>query len=137
MTVPYLDASVLVRMLSGDPPVWAESSRSLLERVERGEIRLRLSGIALAEVVYVLTSRTLYGLARRSVAGSLLTIISLPGIEMQSKRAAMDALHIYATTSIDFSDCYTVARMRAENSTHLYSYDRDFDRFQDIERIEP
>lgn len=137
MTVPYLDASVLVRLLSGDEPDLAESSRNLLRQVERGEIRLCLSAVALAEVIYVLTSRTLYGLARRSVAGSLLTIVSLPGIEMQSKRAVIDALHIYASTSIDFSDCYTVARMRGENSAIVYSYDRDFDRFQDIERVEP
>ena len=137
MSAPFLDASVVVRLIAGDDPEKLQASRSLLQEVERGERALALTDITVSEIVYVLGSARLYALPREDVALALNTIIRLPGIQMHSKRTMIEALDLYGVSNIDFADCYVVATIRHSDSSSVYSYDRDFDRFDDLERLEP
>ncbi|MEQ8468646.1 hypothetical protein [Coleofasciculus sp. E1-EBD-02] len=43
MTDLWVDANVLLRLLTGEPPDFAQRSLRLAERAERGEVTLRLS----------------------------------------------------------------------------------------------
>lgn len=53
----YVDANVILRFLTGDPPQMAERAASLFRAVEQGELRLIVEPIVLAEVVWVITGR--------------------------------------------------------------------------------
>jgi predicted nucleic acid-binding protein len=137
MSAPFLDASVIVRFVTGDDPDKFRASTALLQSVEDGDLTLALPDIVLGEVVYVLGSPRLYGLDRTDVSTALSTIVRLPGIQMQNKRIMLEALDLYRQTRADFADCYVVAGIRNTAASQVYSYDRDFDRFSDIERVEP
>ncbi|MBC7227772.1 MAG: PIN domain-containing protein, partial [Thermoflexales bacterium] len=56
MNRAYVDANVILRFLTSDPPDMAEQAAALFERVEQENLRLVLDPIVLAEVVWVLQS---------------------------------------------------------------------------------
>ncbi len=62
----------------------------------------------------------------------LATLVRLPSLRVENRRAVLDALDVYAATKLDFGDALIVASMRLAGSELLYSYDRDFDRISGI-----
>ena len=62
----WVDADVLLRLLTGDPPAQARKVLALAKKAEAGEVRLRVAPLVVAEVVWTLTS--FYGYTRQRVA---------------------------------------------------------------------
>ena len=58
----WLDANVILRFLTKDPPEMAERSARLMAQAERGEVSLYVSLLVLAEVIWVLMSFYRYSL---------------------------------------------------------------------------
>lgn len=133
----FLDTNIIIRYLTKDDPAKAERCYELFQRVKRKEIQLVTSESVLAEVVYVLSSRSTYNQPRENVRALLLPIISLPGLKIPHRRAFLRALDLYASTSLDFEDALSVAHMARLKLTTILSYDEDFDRVKDIQRREP
>ncbi|MEB3337389.1 MAG: PIN domain-containing protein [Leptolyngbyaceae bacterium] len=52
----WVDTNIFLRLLTGDPPELAQRAFRLAERAEQGEIRLRVSPMVVAEMVWVLSS---------------------------------------------------------------------------------
>ena len=133
----FLDANVILRFLTRDDPEKAERCKELLQRVDQGELELTTSESIIAEVVYVLSSRRLYGLTPERIRSLLLPIIALRGLRLPSRQCYLRALDIYATHGIDFEDALAVAHMERRGITQILSYDEHFDRVEGIERREP
>ena len=74
----FLDTNVILRYLTRDDPVKAERCFELFQRLKRKEVKLVTSESVLAEVVYVLSSRSVYNQSREQVRNLLLPIVSLP-----------------------------------------------------------
>lgn len=138
MSRPYLDTSVIIRLLTGDDPEKQKHSQALFERVERGEILVAAPDTVVADAVFVLASPRLYNLPRQHIAALLTAIVRLPGFQVQNRRTVLVALQIYGTTErLDFGDAMLAAAMGRNNSDTIYSYDRDFDRLPGIIRRTP
>lgn len=134
----YLDTNIFLRFLTRDDESKAQACHELFRRLRDGEEEATTSEVVIAEVVYVLTSRTLYNLAPDEIGPRLQPILALPGLKLPGKRVYLRALDIYATSpSLDFEDGLIVARMEQAGFSELYSYDRDFDRIPEIQRLEP
>ncbi len=133
----FLDTNVILRYLTKDDPAKAERCFELFQRVKEKEIRLTTSESVLAEVIYVLSSRSLYNLPRENIRALLLPIIRLTALKVPHRRAVIHALNLYATSNLDFEDALSLAHMRRQKISRIVSYDEDFDRFEDIERREP
>ncbi len=135
----FLDTNVILRYLTRDDEVKAEACYKLFQRVNNGEENLVTCEAIIAEVVYVLrSSRAGYGLNRDEIRARLIPILSLRGLRLPQKQLYFDALNIYASsTSFDFEDAVAVAHMRHLGINEIVSYDRDFDSFEDIDRLEP
>jgi len=56
MTNLWVDANILLRFLTGEPPDLAQRAFRLIQKAEFGEVTLRLSPIVVAEVLWVLYS---------------------------------------------------------------------------------
>jgi predicted nucleic acid-binding protein len=52
----WVDANVVLRFLTGDPPEMAAKAMELMSRAEKGAIGLRVSHLVVAEIVWVLSS---------------------------------------------------------------------------------
>jgi predicted nucleic-acid-binding protein len=128
------DANVLVRFLVQDDPRQSPAATQLLLAAERKEVKLHLDVQAVAEVVYVLMGR--YGRKRLEVARALLAIMQSPGLEVEDSATVVDALNRFGSMNVDFSDAWLAARA-ARTQRPVASFDRDLDKFKDIQRVEP
>lgn len=129
-----VDANVLVRFLVQDDPRQGAAATALFEKAERREVVLHLDGLAVAESVYVLTGR--YGRSRTEVVSVVLAVIQNAGVETADADVVTDALRRFAALNVDFSDAWLAAR-GARLRLPVASFDRDFDKFKDINRFEP
>jgi len=133
----FLDANVILRYLTRDDPKKAEKCYELFQKAKRGEIELTTCEAIIAEVVYVLSSKNLYNLPRDEIYSLLLPIINLKGLKITQKRIFIRALDIYASKNIDFEDALSFAHMEKLKISEIYSYDNDFDKIEELRRLDP
>lgn len=129
-----LDTNVIIRFLTGDHPAHSPRSRSLFARAAAGDVTLFVTDLALAETVWVLQS--FYKLDRSAIATALKGLIGFTGIEVHNKAKLLSALQNFAQSGVNFVDAYHAAIAAAE-SIAIASFDRDFDQFADVKRVEP
>lgn len=134
MEVQLVDTNVLVRFFTGDPPVMAAKVRRLVERADAGEVTLLVLPLIAAEVFYTLES--FYGMERKAVAEKLLAFLQCRGIAAGELDRMIDALKRCRDRHAHFADAY-LAAAAADLGEPIASFDRDFDRFQDVQRLEP
>ena len=91
----------------------------------------------LTEIVHVLSSKALYDRPRAEISIRLGAVIELRGLTLHLKDAHLDALELYGQSSLDYEDCVSIAMLRLLGIHEIVSFDRDFDRFEDIARVEP
>ncbi len=137
MTTPFIDTDVIIRFLTGDDPEKQAAATALFEQVEQGLLTVTAPDTVIADAVYVLSSPRLYHLARSAVKELLGALVQLAYFQVQNKLAVLRALELYGSTRLDFGDTLIIASMEQQRSQILYSYDADFDRFEEISRQEP
>ena len=130
-----IDANVIIRFLVDDDPKQSKACRALFSRLEEGSEHVELLLPVLFEVVYVL--QRVYHRQRHDIARVLLAIIQLPTVHVQGKQMTQRMLEYWSTRNIDLTDCYLVAVLENSKRSELYSFDRDFDKFTFITRVEP
>ena len=129
-----VDTNVLVRFFTGEPPDMAAKARRLVERADKGEVLLVILPVIVAETVYTLES--FYEMDRKDVAANLLSFLQSRGIETVESARIADALGRCRDRNAHFADAY-LAASAVELGNPVASFDRDFDKFKDVQRIEP
>ena len=127
----FVDTNILVRHLTGDPPVQAARATRYLESA--GE--LLLADLILAEVVYVLESY--YELPRTRLADTLRAILAFPAIRVVDAELLGRAVEVYEVHRLDFADAYLVASAERTGVGAIASFDRSIDRVGTVRREEP
>jgi predicted nucleic acid-binding protein len=127
----FLDANVLIRHLTGDPPAQARRATAYLARTSE----LFLPDLIVAEVVYVLES--FYEIERQRVAELARAILGFPAIVVVDEPLLLRALEVYEVDRLDFADAYLVASAEATGVGTVASFDRELDRVATIRRVEP
>ena len=133
----FIDTNIFLRFLTRDDPQKAEACFRLLEKAKNSEVTLATSESVIAEIVFVLSSPRVYNLERADVRARLYPLIALEGLKIPDRRKYYRALDLYAEHAVDFEDALTIAEMERSDIEELYSYDRDFDVFDNITRLEP
>jgi predicted nucleic acid-binding protein len=129
-----VETNVLARFFTGEPPEMAAKARRLVELADKGEIVLAVLPVIVAELVYTLES--FYGMERKEVATKLLSFLQSRGIEAIESARIADALTRCRDRNAHFADAY-LAASAVELANPIASFDRDFDKFKDVQRIEP
>jgi predicted nucleic-acid-binding protein len=135
MSRAFVDANVILRFLTGDPPDMAAQARALLAVVDAGELTLILDEIVIAEMVWVLES--FYGYSHAAIAHVLRELLSHEGLEADNKPGLLAALSLYVGKNVDFADALLAIRMQQSGISEVFSFDRHFDRLPDIKRVSP
>ena len=134
----FIDTNIFIRLLAADDETKSDACFRLFQKVQSGEEPVTTSEAIIAEVVYVLSSPSLYNLSNEDIAARLAPIISLRGLQLRYKRTYLHALDLYsAQPFLDFEDALAVAHMDRQGISEIVSYDRDFDRVPRVKRIEP
>ena len=129
-----LDTNVLIRFLTSDKTQKFRGVYALFESLEQGDLRVELKLIVLFQVVFVLKS--FYSVPRKGIATGMLGILEYKGIIVKEKRIVRRTLKLWHDSKLDIVDCYLIACLEGDRQNMLYSYDRDFDKFE-INRKEP
>ncbi len=132
--IALLDTNVLVRFLTLDNASKYKNLYEFFASLERGEMRLELKLIVLFQTIFVLKS--VYHIPKKQIADSLLDFLKYKGISVKEKKTIFRALELWREKNIEIVDCYLLACIKKDPQNILYSYDRDFDKFN-INRKEP
>jgi predicted nucleic acid-binding protein len=133
----FIDTNIFLRHLTNDNPIQSPACFALIQVIEQGKIQAWTSDLVILEVIFVLSSKTLYNVGREKIRDLLLPLINLPGIKLTNKRMYRRAFELYTSLSIDFTDAYNAALMESHKKTKIISYDKDFDRISTVKREEP
>lgn len=129
-----VDTNVLVRFFTGEPPGMADRARNLISRADTGEVTLVILPLVLAEVYFTLES--FYKMERRTIAEKLIIFLQCRGIQAVEREQVLNALARCHDHGAHFVDAYLASVAAAEKQL-IVSFDRDFDKFKDVRRIEP
>jgi predicted nucleic-acid-binding protein len=129
----WVDANVLLRFLTGDPPELAGRASGLLEGAERDGVPLRVHSVVVAETVWVLES--FYGYSKGEISGALIPLLEHPALRVEGARAVIGALQTMASSNVDFADALLAATARSHGEG-VASFGNDF-RKLDVEWREP
>ncbi|MEW6033429.1 MAG: PIN domain-containing protein [Chloroflexota bacterium] len=119
----FLDTSVIVRYLTGDPPELAEKAAEIIDGVEP----LRVTDVVLAETAYVLTS--VYGISRSVVVDHLIAFLQKENISpfALDKGLVLQALLLCRPSGrVSFADAMVWAAARSSGGRVVYSLDERF-----------
>ncbi len=133
----FLDANVILRYLTKDHPDHSARAYAFLQRVETGEIEVTITEAVLAEVVHVLSSKTLYNFPRTAIQERLVALLTLKGMRLRAKGTYIRALEVYVTTNLDFVDALLVAQVEQTKDAIVVSFDRDYNKTPSVTREEP
>jgi predicted nucleic acid-binding protein len=129
----FLDTSVTVRYLTGDPPAMAVRAAQLIE----SSTALCLTETAIGETAFVL--RRIYGLSRVEVVDLLVDLLQRGNLRVHNldKEIAITALlRCRPSGRVSIGDALIWAAARCAGSSVVYSFDRRFPA-DEIELREP
>ena len=108
MAVPIaIDASVVVRYLTGDDKVQSAAATELFRAAQAGRVKLWIPASTIQETVYVL--ERLYHLDAVTIAPKLISLLTLHNVESPDARWLVDALQFYRDKNSDFGDALLCA----------------------------
>ena len=119
----FLDTSMVVRYLTGDPPNMAEQAARVID----GEEGLQITDVVLAETAYVLTS--VYRISRSVAVDHLVAFLQKQNIStfVLDKGLVLQALLLCKPSGrMSFADAMLWAAARSSETKVVYSLDERF-----------
>src|SRR5271170_2651026 len=107
-----IDASVVVRYLTGDDKAQSAAAADLFRAAQSGKVKLVIPTSTIQETVYVL--ERLYHFDAAAIAPKLISLLTLPNVDTPDARWIVEALQFYRAKNSDFGDALLCAFARAE-----------------------
>ncbi|MGO8987683.1 MAG: PIN domain-containing protein [bacterium] len=127
-----IDTNLLVRYLTDDEPQKAEAVDVLLNGAGKGEIKILIPSVVIAELVWVLES--FYKMIADDITELVEAILNTPGVDTQDRSIIKAALKLYRSKKIDLVDAWIIEFARARGAKRIYTFDRKH--FRDAEQME-
>jgi predicted nucleic acid-binding protein len=123
-----------VGLLAGPDHALHDSAVEIFRRVADGALRLIVTPIVVAELVYV--TRSLFTWTRRSTAERLGSLLEADGLTVTERTVVARALQLYLEhLRLDFADAYLAAIALEVGPAAVTSFDADLDAVKGIRRI--
>lgn len=129
-----LDTNIILRFILNDDAILSPKAKSLLSKIEKEKTKVHISMLAVSEVIFTLERS--YKLSKLDVAQNLMLFLQIPNISVEQEELLRKTLVFYVNRNISFIDSYHVALMEKRGLKKIYSFDRDFDKFSQIKRLE-
>lgn len=125
----YIDANVFIRALvqpvTRSDVTMAAQAVTLFRRAGRAEVGLTTSETIVAEVVFILSNRHHYDMARQDVRARLRPLLLMRGCRFDAKRLCLRALDLWEQhPTLSFPDSLSAAYSELEGH-ELATFDRD------------
>ena len=132
--IALLDTNVLLRFFTSDKSKKFKRLYEFFETLERGDMRVELKLIVIFQVIFVLKSY--YDVPKGDIVSGIQNILKYKGISIKEKKIVQRSLELWSKKNVEIVDCYLIASLEKDSQNLLYSYDRDFDKFE-VNRKEP
>lgn len=129
--IGFVETNVLIRHLTGDPPVQAARATRFLADTEP----LELADLIVAEVVYVLESVS--EVARGDVSRLTRSIVASDRMRVADLPLLLRTLEVYERHRLAFADAYLVASDERSGVGSVVSFDRGISKVGTVTRIQP
>jgi predicted nucleic-acid-binding protein len=116
-----IDASVIVRYLTGDEKTQSAAAADLFRAAQSGKAKLVIPTSTIQETVYVL--ERLYKLDGAVIAPKLISLLAIPNVHTPDARWVGNALQFYRTKNCDFGDALLCAYAQ-EEGCDVATFDR-------------
>jgi len=135
MKEAFIDANVILRYLTKDPPAMAEAALKIFNEARSGKISLSIIPITVAEVVWVLES--FYGYSKQQITDTMTQFLLCEGLEVEGLDLLIGALTLYFEKNLDFADAVLAITALRKGPKIIYSFDRHLNRVDGLKRLEP
>jgi len=132
---PFIDTNIFLLHLTGEPEDQAQKATAFFEKIERGELKVVTTLAVMFEVVFTL--ERYYKIKKTEIRDLVLPLLELPDVKIEAKQSLHKIFNIYVDKNISFVDAYHAVFMEKEGLTEVVSFDHDFDRIEDVKRVEP
>ncbi len=119
-----LDSNLIIRIITNDDLLLTTSAKQIFEKAKQGEFKLTITPMVVAECLYVLTSKNLYKISRDKAVVAMQVIFNQKNIYIQESKIIIQAIELFATTKLDFADCYLISKKEMDNFDGIYSFDK-------------
>lgn len=130
----FLDTNIILRFILEDHPLYSPKAEIIFKKINSGEIMVCLSWLVIFEVVFVLQNS--HGLKRQEITHHLLPFLSLENVIFEQKSLLILTFDHYLNKNISLADAYHIALIQKKKIKAIYSFDKDFDKFPQIKRLE-
>ena len=130
MTTRFVDTNILLEAYLRQ----GERAEKSLQLLKSGK-NLLTSWMVIGEFEWVL--RSVYELAKPEIVKLLGSVVSLADLEVPDKKLLVRALRLFEGLNVDWTDCLNAILAKNAGAGEIYSYDRDFDKFPGVKRLEP
>jgi predicted nucleic acid-binding protein len=118
----FVDTNVFLRYLVSDEPAHADKVEKLLDRAEKGELRLITGPPVFFELAWTLKS--FYGMKKEEIYTCLLSIAGIPGLDVSDIDVVTESLEVYINNSVEFSDAYISVLSKKLNTDAVATFNR-------------
>jgi predicted nucleic-acid-binding protein len=130
-----IDTNLLVRFLTEDDPGKAKAVETLLGKAGKGEIKILIPSVVIAELVWVLES--FYEMEAGEISELVGAVLSTPGLDTQDETILREALKTYEKKGIDFIDAWLLEFARERKIKTIYTFDKKHFKETDLRIASP
>ncbi|MBI5788336.1 MAG: PIN domain-containing protein [Candidatus Schekmanbacteria bacterium] len=131
----FIDTNIFLRFLTADNKEKYNKCKQLFQRAVFGKELLITSDLVIAEIIWTLLS--FYKIPKQEVIEKVTIILNTPNLKIENHKLINEALLLFSLKNLDFIDAYNSTYIRQKQIDGIYSYDRDFDKVDFLERLEP
>jgi predicted nucleic acid-binding protein len=124
----FIDTNIFLRYVDGN-----EDVVNFWKKLVVGKQKYWVQTVVVSELVWVMSS--LYKFDRLKISDFLMSMIRTNNLIWTSECDLERALHWYRLGIAKYNDCLIASAMK--NNDQIISFDREFNRFEEIKRIEP
>lgn len=138
----FLDTNIILRSLAqpANPTDQQKQQNcfALFQRIKSGQEQVFTCEAVITEVLYNLCSPRQHNLSHSDAVVRFRPLLVLGNVKIPNKKVYLQALDLFADYEfLDIEDTVIIAHMERLNIGQIYSYDTDFDRVSEVERVEP
>lgn len=130
----FLDTNIILRFVLDDDPILSPKAKTIIEKVTRGKTKIFVSLLTVSEIIFTL--ERFYKYSKSEIVKNISEFSQLTNINFENRVLVEEAFFYYVNKNVSFVDAYQIALMNKKKVKEIYSFDEDFDKFPQIERLE-
>ncbi len=130
----FLDTNIILRFILKDHPIYSPKAEEIIGKIDSGKVKVYISWPTILEVVFVLQNSV--KLPKKEIAEKLLSIFHLENVLLEQKTLLDSVFEYYVDKNISLTDAYNATLMQKKKIKQIYSFDEDFDKFPQINRLQ-